>query len=88
MEVILTARELDLLIALARRDGGTATKSELLAEVWGFDFEGDGNIVEVYVRYLRQKIDKPFGRASLQTIRTLGYRLIDDGLNADAVAAS
>ena len=76
----------DRLIALARREGGTATKAELLAEVWGFDFEGDNNIVEVYVRYLRQKLDKPFGRASLQTIRTIGYRLIDD--RADGVVAS
>jgi len=81
-EITLTARELDLLVALARRDGGTATKRELLAEVWGFDFEGDGNVVEVYVRYLRQKIDKPFGRSSLQTIRTLGYRLVDDRAEA------
>ena len=86
VELTLTARELDLLIALARREGGTATKAELLAEVWGFDFEGDNNIVEVYVRYLRQKLDKPFGRASLQTIRTIGYRLIDD--RTDGVVAS
>jgi DNA-binding response OmpR family regulator len=77
-EVVLTARDLDLLVALARRDGGTATKSELLAEVWGFDFTGDDNIVEVYVRYLRTKIDRPFARNSLQTVRTIGYRLIDD----------
>ncbi len=77
-EILLTARELDLLIALARRAGGVATKRELLAEVWGFDFDGDDNIVEVYVRYLRHKIDKPFGRASLQTVRTLGYRLVAD----------
>jgi len=88
IELKLTSRELDLLIALARREGGTATKSELLAEVWGFDFEGDNNIVEVYVRYLRQKLDKPFGRSSLQTIRTLGYRLIDDRVGADATVAS
>ena len=77
-ELVLTARELELLVALARRDGGTATKPELLAEVWGFDFDGDENIVEVYVGYLRTKIDRPFGRASLQTVRTLGYRLADD----------
>jgi two-component system, OmpR family, response regulator len=77
-EVVLTARELDLLVALARRAGGTATKPELLAEVWGFDFDGDTNIVEVYVRYLRAKIDRPFARSSLQTVRTIGYRLVDD----------
>jgi two-component system, OmpR family, response regulator len=75
---VLTARELELLVALARRDGGTAAKSELLAEVWGFDFDGDANIVEVYVGYLRSKIDRPFARNSLQTVRTLGYRLVDD----------
>ncbi|HEY4332603.1 MAG TPA: response regulator transcription factor [Ilumatobacteraceae bacterium] len=78
VDIALTAREVDLLIALARRDGATATKAELLAEVWGFDFSGDDNIVEVYVRYLRHKIDKPFGRTSLQTVRTLGYRLVAD----------
>ncbi len=77
-ELVLTARELELLVALARRDGGTATKPELLAEVWGFDFDGDDNIVEVYVRYLRTKIDRPFARNSLQTVRTIGYRLVDD----------
>jgi DNA-binding response OmpR family regulator len=77
-ELTLTARELDVLVALARRQGGIASKTELLAEVWGFDFQGDDNIVEVYVRYLRQKIDKPFDRASLQTVRTLGYRLVDE----------
>jgi DNA-binding response OmpR family regulator len=77
-EIVLTARELELLVALARRDGGVATKAELLSEVWGFDFDGDANIVEVYVGYLRTKIDRPFARSSLQTVRTIGYRLADD----------
>jgi two-component system, OmpR family, response regulator len=77
-ELVLTSRELDLLVALARRDGGVASKPELLAEVWGFDFDGDANVVEVYVGYLRSKIDRPFARNSLQTVRTLGYRLVDD----------
>ena len=77
-EIVLTARELELLVALARRRGGTATKPELLSEVWGFEFEGDENIVEVYVGYLRSKIDRPFARTSLQTVRTIGYRLVDD----------
>jgi two-component system OmpR family response regulator len=77
-EVVLTARELDLLVALARRDGGVASKRELLAEVWGLDFDGDDNVVEVYVGYLRSKIDRPFARNSLQTVRTIGYRLVDE----------
>ncbi len=79
-EVRLTSRELDLLVALARRGGGVASKRELLAEVWGFDFDGDDNVVEVYVRYLRQKVDRPFGRQSIETVRTLGYRLVDDSV--------
>jgi two-component system OmpR family response regulator len=77
-EIVLTGRELDLLVALARRDGGVATKTELLAEVWGLDFDGDENIVEVYVGYLRSKIDRPFACNSLQTVRTIGYRLVDE----------
>jgi DNA-binding response OmpR family regulator len=77
-EIVLTSRELDLLVALARRDGGVAAKRELLAEVWGLDYDGDDNIVEVYVGYLRSKIDRPFARNSLQTVRTVGYRLVDD----------
>ena len=77
-EITLTARELDVLVALARRRGGIVGKRELLAEVWGFDHDGDSNIVEVYVRYLRHKIDRPFGRDTLRTVRTLGYRLVDD----------
>jgi len=77
-ELVLTAREFDLLVALARRDGAVAAKAELMAEVWGFDFDGDENIVEVYVGYLRSKIDRPFARSSLQTVRAVGYRLVAD----------
>lgn len=76
-EIRLTARELAVLVALARHQGGAVSKRELLDEVWGFDFEGD-NVVEVYIRYLRTKIDRPFERASLETVRTIGYRLVDD----------
>jgi DNA-binding response OmpR family regulator len=75
----LTGRELDLLEALMRRSGEVVAKRELLDEVWGHDFDGDPNIVEVYVRYLRRKIDAPFGRSSLQTVRGSGYRLVADG---------
>ena len=57
-----------------------STKARLLSEVWGDDFNGDDNVVEVYVRYLRRKIDRPFGRRSLQTVRSIsGYRLDPDG---------
>ena len=54
------------------------SKTEILAHVWDYDFEGDLNIVEVYVRHLRNKIDRPFGRDTLQTVRGAGYRLADD----------
>ena len=74
----LTAREFDLLEALARRPGTVRSKVDLLESVWGSDFEGDSNVVEVYVGYLRRKIDAPFGRSSLQTVRGMGYRVIAD----------
>ncbi len=72
----LTAREFGLLEALMRRDGAVATKAELLDEVWGIDFVGDPNVVEVYVGYLRRKLDRPFGLASLETVRGVGYRVV------------
>jgi DNA-binding response OmpR family regulator len=76
----LTRREYALLEALLRHPGKAMTKAELLSEVWGDDFSGDDNVVEVYVRYLRRKIDVPFGRRSLQTGRSIsGYRVVDDG---------
>ncbi|HET6832568.1 MAG TPA: response regulator transcription factor [Acidimicrobiales bacterium] len=76
----LTRREHALLEALLRHAGEGATKVELLREVWGEDFTGDDNVVEVYVGYLRRKIDVPFGRRSLQTVRGIGgYRLVADG---------
>jgi two-component system OmpR family response regulator len=74
----LTAREFSLLEDLMRRDGLVAPKQELLDAVWGFDFPGDPNIVEVYVRYLRRKIDEPFGLNTLQTVRGVGYRMVND----------
>ena len=74
--VPLTAREVALLEALMRRQGDVAAKRELLQEVWGDAFDGETNVLEVYVGYLRRKIDEPFGRHSLQTVRGLGYRLV------------
>jgi len=78
-EVELTARELALLEFLLRRRGEAVPKREILAHVWDDQFEGDPNIVEVYVRHLRNKLDRPFGRAAIQTVRGSGYRLVPDG---------
>jgi two-component system, OmpR family, response regulator len=75
----LTPRELALLAALLRRSGEVVPKTELLREVWGDDFDGDANVVEVYIGYLRRKVDAPFGRRTLQTVRGAGYRLVPDG---------
>jgi len=71
----LTAREMSLLEFLLRRKGEVVTKQQILAHVWDFSFEGDPNIVEVYVARLRRKIDRPFGRDSIETVRGAGYRL-------------
>jgi two-component system, OmpR family, response regulator len=76
--VALTPRELALLAALLRRAGEVVPKRDLLREVWGDDFDGDANVVEVYMGYLRRKVDAPFGRRSLQTVRGAGYRVTAD----------
>ena len=78
-EVTLTARQFDVLEFLIRRAGQVVTKQEILNGVWQYDFEGDINIVEVYIRRLRAAIDEPFGRKSIETIRGAGYRLDADG---------
>ena len=77
-EVSLTPRERALLEALLRREGAAASKTDLLREVWGRDFEGDPNIVEVYVGYLRRKIDDGFEHKLLHTVRGVGYRVVAD----------
>ncbi len=78
IDINLTAREFALLEVLMRRGGLVARKRDLLDSVWGIEFQGDPNIVEVYVRYLRRKIDEPFGVNTLQTVRGVGYRLVED----------
>jgi two-component system, OmpR family, response regulator len=78
-QVQLTARELSLLEFLLRRKGEVVSKREILEHVWDYDFEGDANIVEVYIRHLRNKLDRPFGRSSIETARGAGYRLVSDG---------
>jgi len=76
--IALTTREFALLEALMRRSGDVASKLELLDEVWGREFAGDPNIVEVYVGYLRRKVDAPFSSHSIMTVRGAGYRLVTD----------
>jgi DNA-binding response OmpR family regulator len=74
-EIALTPKEFAVLYALARRAGQVVSKAELLEEAWDFAYDGDPSIVEVYISALRRKIDAPFGRASLVTVRGAGYRL-------------
>jgi DNA-binding response OmpR family regulator len=78
-EVHLTAREMALLEFLLRRKGDVMAKRDILEHVWDYDFEGDPNIVEVYIRHLRNKLDRPFGRSAIETLRGAGYRLAADG---------
>ena len=78
-EVTLTARQFDVLEFLIRRAGEVVTKHEILNGVWHYDFDGDLNIVEVYIRRLRNAIDTPFDRRAIETIRGAGYRLAADG---------
>ena len=78
-DVELTAREMALLEFLLRRKGEVVSKSAILEHVWDYDFEGDPNIVEVYIRHLRNKLDRPFDRHALETVRGVGYRLAADG---------
>jgi len=78
-ELSLTSRELSLLEFLMRRKGEVVTKADILGHVWDYAFEGDPNIVEVYVGRLRRKVDRPFGREDIETLRGSGYRLRDTG---------
>jgi len=79
VEIEMTARQFDVLEFLVRRVGQVLSKSEILDGVWDYDYEGDPNIVEVYIRRLRARIDEPFGRQSIETVRGAGYRLATDG---------
>ncbi|MGD9704165.1 MAG: response regulator transcription factor [Acidimicrobiia bacterium] len=79
VEVELTPRQFALLEFLMSRAGEVLSKSEILDHVWDYAFDGDPNIVEVYIGYLRKKLDAPFGRSSIQTVRLVGYRLDPDG---------
>ncbi len=74
----LTAREFAVLAFLMRRAGEVVSKAQIIEAVWDFSFDGDPNIVEVYIGHLRAKVDRPFGRASIRTVRGAGYRIGDD----------
>jgi two-component system OmpR family response regulator len=71
----LSRREFALLEAFMRRPNEILSRFELLERAWSYDYENRSNVIEVYVRYLREKIDRPFGRDTLQTVRGVGYRL-------------
>jgi two-component system OmpR family response regulator len=77
-EISLTRTEFALLEYLMRHAGLVHTRARLVEHVWDYAFDGDPRIVNVYVRSLRNKIDRPFGRASLTTVHGLGYRIVDD----------
>ncbi|EGD54960.1 response regulator transcription factor [Gordonia neofelifaecis] len=78
-ELSLTRREFALLEFLMRNKGQAVTKTQIVDSVWDVNYTGDENVVEVYISYLRKRIDAPFGCKSIQTVRGVGYRLDDDG---------
>ncbi len=78
-ELALSAKEFALLEVFMRRPGEALSRVDLLEGAWDMAYESRSNLVDVYVRYLRQKIDRPFGRHALETVRRAGYRLREDG---------
>jgi two-component system, OmpR family, response regulator len=78
-EIELSAKEYALLETFMRRAGRVLTRHDLLDHAWDYAYENRSNVVDVYVRYLREKIDRPFGRTSIETVRGVGYRLRQDG---------
>jgi two-component system, OmpR family, response regulator len=80
-EIELTPKEFALLRYLMQYPNDAISRARLLEHVWDFAFDGDPNIVDVYIGYLREKIDRPFDRHSIQTVRGIGYRLVADPLD-------
>jgi two-component system, OmpR family, response regulator len=78
-ELSLTAREFALLELFLRNPGVVLTRTQILEAVWDFAYDGTSNVVDQYVAFLRRKVDKPFGRSDLETLRGAGYRLRDTG---------
>lgn len=78
-EIALSAKEFALLQTLMRRAGQVVSRFDLLEHAWGYDYDNRSNVMDVYIRYLRVKIDRPFGVRSIETVRGSGYRLLRDG---------
>ena len=78
-EIHLSPKEFALLEAFMRRPGQALSRLQLLEHAWDFAYENRSNVIDVYVRYLREKVDRPFGTSSLETVRGVGYRLREDG---------
>jgi two-component system, OmpR family, response regulator len=78
-EIDLSGKEFALLETFMRRPGDVLSRLQLLEHAWDYAYENRSNVVDVYVRYLREKVDRPFGRASIETVRGIGYRLRKDG---------
>lgn len=74
-QISLTPREFELLVCLLKNRQQVLTREQLIEYVWGFDYVGDTNVVDVYIRYLRQKIDEPFSKPYIQTVRGVGYMI-------------
>jgi len=79
VRIDLTTREFAVLAFLMRHEGEVVSKAQIIEGVWDFSFDGDPNIVEVYIGHLRSKVDRPFGRSSIRTVRGAGYRIDADG---------
>lgn len=78
-KIDLTAKEFSLLEYLMMNAGRVLTRRQLIEHVWDFAYEGDSNVVDVYIRYLREKIDRPYRTDSIETVRGVGYRIKDPG---------
>jgi two-component system OmpR family response regulator len=78
-EIDLSQKEFALLETLMRRPGEVVSRFQLLEHVWDYDYENRSNVIDVYIRYLREKVDRPFGVRSIETVRGVGYRMRKDG---------
>jgi two-component system OmpR family response regulator len=87
-QVDLSAKEFALLEFLMRHPDEVLTRTRIIEHVWDFAYEGGSNVVDVYVRYLREKVDRPFGRVDIETVRGVGYRLRDPASSGGSSSAT